>query len=208
MHAHIYVHTTRTTGINSKAFFTILRARARSLFTPLLINHECTGGLSARNARRLPSTFTRARLFFFLLPSFFFSHKMDFRRLVNRLSNPREWRTSATRSTPPIINNFFLLFPSTWLRHLYLNRIYVGARVSLLSAHDRETTPWTFWFAWSGGEELGSPPRRNGNINLVHLLRTRRIVFRNSSTLKDANANHLNQFRRENRPSLSYRLID
>lgn len=84
MHARICVHTTRTTGINSKAFFTILGARARSLFTPLLINHECTRGLSARNVRRLPSTFTRARLIF----SFFFSHKMDFRRLVNR-PNPR-----------------------------------------------------------------------------------------------------------------------
>lgn len=133
MHARICVHTTRTTGINSKAFFTILRARARSLFTPLLINHECTGGLSARNARRLPSTFTRARLFFFFLfPQDGFS--------AARIRESRTSRTSSTR-TPPIINNFFLLFPSTWLRYLYLNRIYVGARVSLLSAHDRETTP-------------------------------------------------------------------
>lgn len=78
MHAHIYVHTTRTTGINSKAFFTILRARARSLFTPLLINHECTGGLSARNARRLPSTFTRARLFFFFFFRFSFPTRWIF----------------------------------------------------------------------------------------------------------------------------------
>lgn len=65
MHARICVHTTRTQQVSTRRHSSRFFERARDRFSlRSLINHECTRGLNERNARRLPSTFTRARLFF------------------------------------------------------------------------------------------------------------------------------------------------
>lgn len=171
MHARICVHTTRTQQVSTRRHSSRFFERARDRFSlRSLINHECTRGLTECATATIH--FHSSSTFFPFHRRWIFGGSLTEERVENQERRERTSRKNVvddahtTTTTTTIINNFFFLFPSTWLRHLYLNRIYVGARVSLLSAHDRETTPWTFWFA-CGGEALGSPPRRN--INLVHL---------------------------------------